>query len=246
MDRVVQCGRLSSLIFANDAPDTMHFPCQLYANNHLAQGWLSLSSYLTTRACLGPLHAPESWSSTWVVARNLSSMNALRTSIGVFSDPQTRLHAACHGSAQFKCLQYDFKLRVQSSPARIFQRTPLFLEDRLISRRSPVTKLSLAPTWMLPIWHRLLHPLYKIHLGLIEELSNNAFLIRTHDKDDGGQAKSRWEKVPRRKSKTYSSRDSHVVTHRSTNLPFNCLCMAERTGCPVFSWLWPYVLQILF
>ncbi|KAG9512608.1 hypothetical protein KCV07_g9344, partial [Aureobasidium melanogenum] len=37
------------------------------------------------------------------------------------------------------------------------------------------------------------------------------------------------------KCKTYSSRDSHVVTHRSTNLPFNCLCMAERTGCPVFS-----------
>ncbi|KAG9520175.1 hypothetical protein KCU93_g7811, partial [Aureobasidium melanogenum] len=37
------------------------------------------------------------------------------------------------------------------------------------------------------------------------------------------------------KIKTYSSRDSHVVTHRSTNLPFNCLCMAERTGCPVFS-----------
>ncbi|KAG9695676.1 hypothetical protein KCU95_g11059, partial [Aureobasidium melanogenum] len=37
------------------------------------------------------------------------------------------------------------------------------------------------------------------------------------------------------KNKTYSSRDSHVVTHRSTNLPFNCLCMAERTGCPVFS-----------
>ncbi|KAH0038531.1 hypothetical protein KCU78_g1489, partial [Aureobasidium melanogenum] len=35
--------------------------------------------------------------------------------------------------------------------------------------------------------------------------------------------------------KTYSSRDSHVVTHHSTNLPFNCLCMAERTGCPVFS-----------
>jgi hypothetical protein len=37
------------------------------------------------------------------------------------------------------------------------------------------------------------------------------------------------------KSKTYSSRDSHVVTHRSTNLPFNCLYMAERTGCPVLS-----------
>ncbi|KAH0257044.1 hypothetical protein KCU91_g16595, partial [Aureobasidium melanogenum] len=39
----------------------------------------------------------------------------------------------------------------------------------------------------------------------------------------------------RSRCKTYSSRDSHVVTHRSTNLPFNCLCMAERTGCPVFS-----------
>ena len=37
------------------------------------------------------------------------------------------------------------------------------------------------------------------------------------------------------RNKTYSSRDSHVLTHRSTNLPFNCLCMAERTGCPVFS-----------
>ncbi|KAH0333521.1 hypothetical protein KCU81_g9844, partial [Aureobasidium melanogenum] len=43
------------------------------------------------------------------------------------------------------------------------------------------------------------------------------------------QSKRRWN------DKTYSSRDSHVVTHRSTNLPFNCLCMAERTGCPVFS-----------
>jgi hypothetical protein len=49
----------------------------------------------------------------------------------------------------------------------------------------------------------------------------------------------------KKKRKTYSSRDSHVVTHRSTNLPFNCLCMAERTGCPVFSWLWPYVLDLL-
>ncbi|KAG9992638.1 hypothetical protein KCU78_g19292, partial [Aureobasidium melanogenum] len=41
--------------------------------------------------------------------------------------------------------------------------------------------------------------------------------------------------LARKACKTYSSRDSHVVTHRSTNLPFNCLCMAERTGCPVFS-----------
>jgi hypothetical protein len=42
-------------------------------------------------------------------------------------------------------------------------------------------------------------------------------------------------KQQKRSTITYSSRDSHVVTHRSTNLPFNCLCMAERTGCPVFS-----------
>ncbi|KAG9544180.1 hypothetical protein KCU71_g17994, partial [Aureobasidium melanogenum] len=45
----------------------------------------------------------------------------------------------------------------------------------------------------------------------------------------GQKAKSK------KKCKTYSSRDSPVVTHQSTNLPFNCLCMAERTGCPVFS-----------
>ncbi|KAG9531060.1 hypothetical protein KCU93_g2321, partial [Aureobasidium melanogenum] len=43
------------------------------------------------------------------------------------------------------------------------------------------------------------------------------------------------DKIKKKETKTYSSRDSHVVTHRSTNLPFNCLCMAERTGCPVFS-----------
>ncbi|KAG9688160.1 alpha-1,2-mannosidase, partial [Aureobasidium melanogenum] len=47
---------------------------------------------------------------------------------------------------------------------------------------------------------------------------------------------SHWEDAPRAKQecKTYSSRDSHVVDPRSTKLPFNCLCMAERTGCPVF------------
>jgi hypothetical protein len=48
----------------------------------------------------------------------------------------------------------------------------------------------------------------------------------------GGDQNSAWQA---QQNKTYSSRDSHVVTHRSTNLPFNCLCMAERTGCPVFS-----------
>jgi hypothetical protein len=36
-----------------------------------------------------------------------------------------------------------------------------------------------------------------------------------------------------------------VVTHPTTNLPISSLCMAERTGCPVFSSLWPYVLDML-
>ncbi|KAG9575219.1 hypothetical protein KCU77_g15307, partial [Aureobasidium melanogenum] len=53
------------------------------------------------------------------------------------------------------------------------------------------------------------------------------------DKMEGSKEKLKVDK--QKKRKTYSSRDSHVVTHRSTNLPFNCLCMAERTGCPVFS-----------
>ncbi|KEQ83186.1 hypothetical protein M438DRAFT_43364 [Aureobasidium pullulans EXF-150] len=34
------------------------------------------------------------------------------------------------------------------------------------------------------------------------------------------------------KSKTYNSRDSHVVTHRSSNLPFNCLMYGRADGMP--------------
>jgi hypothetical protein len=44
------------------------------------------------------------------------------------------------------------------------------------------------------------------------------------------------------KSKTYNRRDSQMVTHSSTSRPVQCLCMAERTGCPVFTDLWSYVL----
>jgi hypothetical protein len=32
-----------------------------------------------------------------------------------------------------------------------------------------------------------------------------------------------------------------MVTHSSTNRPVQCLCMAERTGCPVLTDLWSYV-----
>ena len=43
------------------------------------------------------------------------------------------------------------------------------------------------------------------------------------------------------KAKTYNRRDSQMVTHSSTSHPVQCLCMAERTGCPVFTDLWSYV-----
>jgi hypothetical protein len=32
-----------------------------------------------------------------------------------------------------------------------------------------------------------------------------------------------------------------MVTHSSTSRPVQCSCMAERTGCPVFTDLWSYV-----
>jgi hypothetical protein len=35
-----------------------------------------------------------------------------------------------------------------------------------------------------------------------------------------------------------------MVTHSSTSRPVQCLCMAERTGCPVFTDLWSYVLNV--
>ena len=34
-----------------------------------------------------------------------------------------------------------------------------------------------------------------------------------------------------------------MVTHSNTSRPIQCLCMAERTGCPVFTDLWPYVMN---
>jgi hypothetical protein len=46
---------------------------------------------------------------------------------------------------------------------------------------------------------------------------------------------------PEQKTKTYNRRDSQMVTHSSTSRPVQCLCMAERTGCPVLTDLWSYV-----
>ena len=45
--------------------------------------------------------------------------------------------------------------------------------------------------------------------------------------------------------KTYNRRDSQMVTHSSTSRPVQCLCMAERTGCPVFTDLWSYVMTVV-
>ena len=45
-----------------------------------------------------------------------------------------------------------------------------------------------------------------------------------------------------KKTKTYNSGYSLVVTHPTTNPPISSLCMAERTGCPVLLTLWSYVI----
>ncbi|KAG9986862.1 hypothetical protein KCU72_g21700, partial [Aureobasidium melanogenum] len=88
--------------------------------------------------------------------------------------------------------------------------------------------------------------LYSSELASLQSQFGDLFtLVTAFSRPDEGKgvyvqhriADNEEEALSRQKEmqKTYSSRDSHVVTHRSTNLPFNCLCMAERTGCPVFS-----------
>ena len=51
------------------------------------------------------------------------------------------------------------------------------------------------------------------------------------------------EGINKKNKKTYNSRDSHVVTHHTTNLPACGLSTAERTGSPVLHTLWSYVLD---
>jgi hypothetical protein len=50
----------------------------------------------------------------------------------------------------------------------------------------------------------------------------------------------------KKKAKTYNRRDSQMVTHSSTSRPVQCLCMAERTGCPVLTDLWSYVPEVFY
>ena len=48
-----------------------------------------------------------------------------------------------------------------------------------------------------------------------------------------------------KRSKEFSIRDSHMVTHCSTNRTIQCLFTAERTGCEIFIVLWPNTLSKL-
>ena len=96
---------------------------------------------------------------------------------------------------------------------------------------SPLTMASKAKERRYPSL-RLLPPRVK---GFVLIAANT----KTVCMDGGGQKGDGHNSKKITKEETYSSWDSHVVTHRSTNQPVNCLCMAERTGCPVLSCLWP-------
>ena len=50
------------------------------------------------------------------------------------------------------------------------------------------------------------------------------------------------ESALQQKQKTYSRRDSPVVTDLSTNLPIRGLIQDERTGIHALLCLWPYVI----
>ncbi|PTB71335.1 hypothetical protein M440DRAFT_1344579, partial [Trichoderma longibrachiatum ATCC 18648] len=47
----------------------------------------------------------------------------------------------------------------------------------------------------------------------------------------------------KKRTKTYNSRCSLVVTHPTTNLPVSGLSMGERTGPRALHYLWSYVLS---
>ncbi len=47
----------------------------------------------------------------------------------------------------------------------------------------------------------------------------------------------------KKKSKTYNSGGSLVVTDPTTDPPHCSLCKADRTGCPALYRVWSYVLE---
>jgi hypothetical protein len=54
----------------------------------------------------------------------------------------------------------------------------------------------------------------------------------------------RGQKFSSKKTKTYNSGYSPVVTHLTTNPPVHCLSTAEQTGSSIFSVLWSYVKDV--
>jgi hypothetical protein len=78
-----------------------------------------------------------------------------------------------------------------------------------------------------------------LHLSLThsEYFKGDIDLMQNFDDDAGRRKQNKKDS-----KKTYNRRDSQMVTHSSTSRPVQCLCMAERTGCPVFTDLWSYVL----
>lgn len=62
---------------------------------------------------------------------------------------------------------------------------------------------------------------------------------REKKKEKKKQKKQNTARARRQKGKRFSTRNSQMVTHSSTARSYSGLCMADRTGCPVFHRLWP-------
>jgi hypothetical protein len=96
-----------------------------------------------------------------------------------------------------------------------------------------------------------LRGLYRVRVLLAKKLipqgtrgSNMIWLTAEIRSEEPGVAGAEMRKsIHSEAKKTYNRRDSQMVTHSSTSRPVQCLCMAERTGCPVLTDLWSYVIH---
>jgi hypothetical protein len=83
--------------------------------------------------------------------------------------------------------------------------------------------------------------------AVVCELSTGRLALALQKSGDGVGTSVRRrvrKRMREQKTKTYNRRDSQMVTHSSTSRPVQCLCMAERTGCPVLTDLWSYVMDL--
>jgi hypothetical protein len=89
---------------------------------------------------------------------------------------------------------------------------------------------------------------YLTHPGFLHALrhaliSSHAFALLLVEMTGSKKEEQMYMKVHKqKKSETYNSGDSLVVTHLTTNPPVHCLYMAERTGSLIFSVL---IFQVL-